>query len=119
MQNFVKDLALLKDCLGQLSLLSETLQERKINIVEAHRHIQWTINALQKIKFAAVEQQKYDFTAIIGKNSSFKGIPLHIYETMKGYASCNKAQLLQSLVNNIMQRMLTKGKNDALSLLKH
>ena len=47
------------------------------------------------IKFAAVEQQKYDFTAIIGKNSSFEGVLLNIYETRKGYASFNKAQLLQ------------------------
>ena len=117
-QNFVDDVALLEDCLGQPSLLSETLQERNINIVEANRHIQWTVNALKKIKFAAVEQQKYDFTAIIGKNSSFKGIPLHIYETRKGYASFNEAQLLQSLIDNITQRMLTKGKNDALSLFE-
>ena len=113
-QNFVEDVALLKDCLGQLSLLSETLQERNINIVEANRLIQWTINALKKIKFAAVEQQKYDFTAITGKNSSFKGVPLNIYETRRGYASIKKAQLLQSLIDNITQRMLTKGKNDAL-----
>ena len=38
-QNFVEDVALLKDCLGQLSVLSEALQERNINIVEANRHI--------------------------------------------------------------------------------
>ena len=117
-QKFVEDFALLKDCLGQLSLPSETVQERNINIVEANRHIQWTINELKKIKFAAVEQQKYDFTAIIGENSSFKGGPLHIYETRKGYASFNKAQLLQSLIDNITQRMLTKGKNNALSLFE-
>ena len=114
-QNFIEDVALLKDCLGQPSLLSETLQERNINTVEPNRHIKWTINALKKIKFAAVEQQKYDFTAIIREKSSFKGVPLHIYETRKGYASFNKAQLLQSLIDNIAQRMLAKGKNDALS----
>ena len=117
-QNFVEDVALLKDCLGQLSVLSETLQERNIDIVEANRHIQWTVNALKKIKFAAVEQQKYDFTAIIGKNPSFQGVPLHIYETKKVYASFNKAQLLQSLIDNITQRMLTKGKDEALSLFE-
>ena len=50
------------------------------------------------------------------KNSSFKGIPLHIYETRKGYVSFNKAQLLQSLIDNITQRMLTKGNDDAASL---
>ena len=94
------------------------MQERNINIVEANRHIQWTVNALKKIKFAALEQQKYDFTAIIGKNSSFQGVPLHIYETRKGYTSFNKAQLLQSLIDNITQRMLTKGKDEALLLFE-
>ena len=73
---------------------------------------------LRRLNFAAVEQQKYDFTTIIGKNSSFQGAPLHIYETRKGYTSFNKAQLLQSLIDNITQRMLTKGKDEALSLFE-
>ena len=117
-QNFVEDVALLKDCLGQLSVLSETLQDRNINIVEGNRHVQWTINALKKIKVAAVDQQKYDFIAMIGANSSFKGVPLHVYQSRKGYVSFNKAQLLQSLIDNITQRMTKKGNDETLSLLE-
>ena len=51
MQDFVENVALLKDCLRQLSVLSETMQDKNINIVEANRHIQWTVKALEKIKF--------------------------------------------------------------------
>ena len=40
-QNFIDNLSLLKDCLAQLSTLSEVLQERNGNILDANKQIKW------------------------------------------------------------------------------
>ncbi len=47
---FVEDIALLKDCLGQLAILSESLQKRDTTIIKASDYLKWILNALIKIK---------------------------------------------------------------------
>jgi len=47
-KEFVEDLAILRDCLGQFSTLSLELQERNLPIFKADQHIKWTVNSLKK-----------------------------------------------------------------------
>ena len=47
---FVEDVAIMKDCLGKLSILSESLLKDCITLLKASDYLQWTINALEKIK---------------------------------------------------------------------
>ena len=54
-REFVEDVAIVKDCLAQLSLLSEALQKQQISLIEANRHLKWTLNALFRIKEAIHE----------------------------------------------------------------
>jgi hypothetical protein len=48
-REFVEDVGIVKDCLTQLSLLSESLQRQQTSLIEANRHLQWTLNALFRI----------------------------------------------------------------------
>ena len=103
-RNFVEDLALLKDCLGQLSILSETLQSKDMNILDANRHVKWTVNALVKIKQS---MDKYRFSETTTKDPVFKGVKLHEYESRSGYVSFNKLQFMQAIIDNLSSRMIT------------
>ena len=111
-QQFVEDLALVRDCLAQLSLLSETLQKRKMNCVMANRHIQWTVNSLSAIK-AAISDGKYSFSINLRdeKNSElpFKTVTLQKFTSRGDYASFDKSRLIQSLIDNLQARMAIKG----------
>ena len=103
----------MKDCLAQLSTLSETLQDININIVDANKNIKWTINALTKIKTAG-NDGKYDFTNMVGKSLIFKVVALHEYVSRTGYVSFSKVQLVQSIIDNITSRMLNKNNKEIL-----
>ena len=60
-RKFVKDVAIVKYCcLAQLSLLSEALQKQHISLIEANRHLRWTLNVLFRIK-EAIKEGKYIF----------------------------------------------------------
>ena len=56
---FVEDVAIMKDCLGQLSILSESLQKNCTTLLKASDYLQWTINALGKVKDSL--ETKYEF----------------------------------------------------------
>lgn len=108
-QEFVEDLALVRDCLAQLSLLSETLQKRKVNCIMASRHIQWTVNSLSAIK-KAVSDEKYSFSFIVSdeKSLSFKTVPLQKYMSRVNYVSFDKQRFVQALIDNLQARMILK-----------
>ena len=44
-REFVEDVAIVKDCLAQLFLLSEALQKQQASLIKANRHLKWTLNA--------------------------------------------------------------------------
>ena len=52
----MEDVAVVKDCLAQVSLLSEALQRQQTSLLEANRHLRWTLNGLFKIKEAVQEE---------------------------------------------------------------
>ena len=54
---FVEDLAIMKDSLGKLSILSESLQKDCITLLKESDYLQWTINALEKIKGSLYENR--------------------------------------------------------------
>ena len=104
-KEFVEDVAVIKDCLGQISILSESLQKSDISIKEATRYLKYTINGLEKIKLSITEG-KYYFDQTVGNDVVFKGIPLHNFESRSSYSSFNKPQFLQALIDNMKARML-------------
>ena len=60
---FVEDLAVLKDCLGQLSILLESRQKRETTIIKASNYTRWTVNALENAKDSL--GTKYSFKILI------------------------------------------------------
>ena len=96
---FVEDLAVLKDCLGQLSVLSESLQKRETTIVKASDYVRWTVNALEKIKDSL--ETKYSFQVLTSDSPVFKGISLKTFHSRHRYTSFNHGQFLQGLIDNI------------------
>ncbi|CAB4020014.1 Hypothetical predicted protein [Paramuricea clavata] len=85
-RKFVEDVAIVKHCLAQLSLLSEALQRQQTSLVEANRHLQRTLNALFRIK-EAIQEGKYRFQSTTGYISGFKGVSLEAFSSRKGYVS--------------------------------
>ena len=101
---FVEDLAVLKDCLGQLSILSESLQKRDTTIIKACDYVKWTVNALVKIKDSL--ETKYTFDSI-SNSPVFKGINLKSFNSRHGYLSFKHCQFLQGLIDNMKSRLIT------------
>lgn len=85
---FVEDVAIMKDCLGQLSILSESLQKDCITLLKASDYLQWTINALEKIKGSL--ETKYEFRNIYDPSVEFKGVELKSFQSRTGYKSFNR-----------------------------
>ena len=107
---FVEDLLLVNTCLAELSELSETLQKRDMNVINANKHILWSINALKKVKTAVCEN-KFSFQHQVAQTSDsepqkFMGIELHLYESRSGYVSFDKKRFIQALIDNISTRLL-------------
>ena len=80
---FVEDVAIIKDCLGQLSILSESLQKNCTTLLKASDYLQWTINALGKLKDSL--QTKYHFKTIYDSPVEFKGVKLKSFQSRSGY----------------------------------
>ena len=90
---FVEDVAIMNDCLGQLSMLSESLQKDFTMILKASNYLQWTMNALEKIKDSL--ETKYEFKNIYHSSVEFKGVELKSFQSRRGYKSFNRKQFLQ------------------------
>ena len=112
-REFVEDVAIVKDCcLAQLSLLSEALQKQQISLIEANRHLRWTLNMLFRINEAIIEG-KYTFQATTGDHAAFKGVSLDAFSSKGGYVSFNQKQFIQALIDNINSRMLNSNNEAA------
>ena len=112
-REFVEDVAIVKDCLAQLSLLSEALQKQQISLIEANRHLKWTLNALFRIK-EAIHEGKYTFQATTGDHAAFKGVSLEAFLSRGGYVSFDRKQFIQALIDNINSRMLNSNNEAAI-----
>ena len=111
-REFVEDVAIVKDCLSQLSLLSEALQKQQVSLIEANRHLKWTLNALLRIK-EAIHEGKYIFQATIGDHAAFKGVSLEAFLSRGGYVSFDRKQFIQALLDDINSRMLNSNNEAA------
>ena len=101
---YVEDVAIIKECLGQLSILSESLQLCTTTLHKASEYLQWTVNALIKINGSL--ETKYNFKSICDSDGvDFKGIGLKIFLSRKGFASFNRKEFL-ALIDNLQRRMI-------------
>ena len=101
---FVEDVAMMKDCLGQFLILSESLQKDCTTFLKASDYLQWTINALEKIKDSL--ETKYEFRNIYDSSEEFKGVELRSFQSRTGYKWFNRKQFLQGLIDNLQRRMI-------------
>ena len=81
-----------------------------MNVINANKHILWSINALEKVKTAVCEN-KFSFQHQVAQTSDsepqkFMGIELHLYESRSGYVSFDKKRFIQALIANISTRLL-------------
>ena len=113
---FVEDVAIMKDCLGQLSILSESLQKDCITLLKASDYLQWTINALEKIKDSL--ETKYEFRNIYDSSVEFKGMELKSFQSRTGYKSFNRKQFLQALIDNLGRRMIDSSEKILLNQIE-
>ncbi|CAB4043134.1 Hypothetical predicted protein, partial [Paramuricea clavata] len=113
---FVEDVAIMKDCLGQLSILSESLQKDRTTLLKASDYLQWTINALEKIKDSL--ETKYEFRNIYDSSVEFKGVELKSFQSRTGYKSFNRKQFLQGLIDNLQRRMIVSSEKILLNQIE-
>eukprot|EP00795_Rhopilema_esculentum_P000919 gene919-10675_t len=116
-KEFVEDVAVIKDCLGQISIIPQSLQKSDISIMEANRYLKYTINGLEKIKLSITEG-KYSFDQTVGNDVVFKGVHLHNFESRSSYSLFNKPQFLQALIDNMKARMLNASDGQAFKELE-
>lgn len=99
---FLKDLAIMYDILAELSMLSESLQNRNITVFYADKLIRRSIRFIELLKEKPGTKCLEAEIAI--KEGIFCGIEL--IENRK-ISAINQQQLLTSVVNNLKRRLLT------------
>ena len=113
---FVEDVAIMKDCLGQLSILSESPQKNCTTLLKASDNLEWTINALGKIKDSL--ETKYEFKTIYDFSADFKGVELKPFQSRNGYNPFNRKQFLQGLIDNLQRRMIDSSEEILLNQIE-
>jgi hypothetical protein len=110
--SFILDLGLLYDALKELANLSLMLQSTTITIPQALDAINRTIRVLASFKEFPGEMLEEANDAV--KVGVFHNVPLHENAKMK---SINGKQFLQSLVDNMRQRMCTFANESSAKLI--
>ena len=105
---FVCDLGLMYDSLSELSQLSLELQQRKMTLPRSQMLIQRTIRVLQSFKEHPGEKVAEACKA--KEEFLLQGVTLRSNQKLK---AINAAQFLQSLVNNMNQRLSTDTESDS------
>ena len=113
---FVEDVAVVKICLAEVSLLSEAFQKPQISLVEENRHLKWTLNGLFKIK--AIQEGKYTFQATTGDTAAFKGVSLEAFLSRNEYVAFDQKQFIQAVIDNINARMINSSNEEAVKQLE-
>lgn len=99
---FVKNLALMYDCLHELSLLSQELQKNDISIHSAHNRICLTRQLFVSLKSKRGRHEKQ--LDLQGDLIAFQGIQLR---EKRGVLEINRSQFIQSLIDHLDDRMFT------------
>ena len=99
---FVSDLGLVYDCLEELKLLSESLQKSHMNLPEADKLTRRSIRRIEHFKGklgSKMTEAKSCASASLFGTTALKSNAKHV--------SINEKQFLQSLADNMRQRLLT------------
>lgn len=100
-KEFLLDLALMHDCLSELSDLSLALQERDMTIPQAHKLLQRTIRVIASFNDSPGEK------VLEAEKSVSGGVHQHVdLSTNKKIVSIKPKQFLQSLVDNMKARLV-------------
>jgi hypothetical protein len=105
---FILDLGLMYDCLEELKFLSESLQGRGMNLPQADKLIRRTIRRLEIYKQKPGQQMtcaKSMADACLFRTTRLKSNPKHV--------AINQNQFLQSLANNLRQRLIPDTDSDS------
>ncbi|XP_041845659.1 E3 SUMO-protein ligase KIAA1586-like [Melanotaenia boesemani] len=97
---FICDLGLMYDTLHELSVLSQELQSRSITLLRAEHLLKRSIRVIQSFKESPGE--KYSEALEAKQTGEYRSITLKTNAKLK---SINPGQFLQSLVNNLEQRL--------------
>jgi hypothetical protein len=101
-------------------LLSEALQRQQTSLVGANRHLQWTLNALFRIK-EAIQEGKYTFQSTTGANAGFKGVSIPWKLSCQEKDMCPSTRLkqfIQALIDNINARMINHSNEAVIKQLE-
>jgi len=104
---FLTDLALMCDCLQELTILSKQLQDRSTTLINSQKHINRTIRVLDSFKNVPGEHMSEVLK--IEDTMKFKNIQLF---TNTKIIRINQSQFLTSLINNLKSRLLENEQDD-------
>jgi hypothetical protein len=103
---FVKDLALLKDVLREISSLSLQLQKRDISVVDAMSATDMTVKILHALKNHDGKSQQKANVFLNQDIPEFKGVVLK-----PGKGGINKQQFVQAIVDSMKQRFTEQSRD--------
>ncbi|XP_032071165.1 E3 SUMO-protein ligase KIAA1586-like [Thamnophis elegans] len=99
--NFLKDLALMIDILNEISLSSNVLQGREINIIMAEKLVLQTINAFEVLR---QRKDRYETELVeVLKTQAFKNINL---APNQRFVALPHDKFLSSIITNLKKRLM-------------
>jgi hypothetical protein len=99
--SFLKDLAIMKDILRELSFLSLKLQSRTLNIVASHAELDATLAVLKALKNAGGGKSTKKVLNLVttGTTKSFKGVFV-----TEGKPGINGSQFMTAIIDELCRR---------------
>lgn len=106
---FLSDLGLMCDCLQELSILSNQLQQRTTTLIQGEKHIQRTIRIIESYKVIPGEHMSE--VSKLKEVMVFKNIQL---STNSKLITINPKQFISSITNNLKHRLLENSNNETI-----
>ena len=110
--SFLKDLAVMKDMLRELSYLSLKIQSRTCNIVKSYEEVKSTIAVVRALIIAGGGKSSKK-VACIDTTYTFKGVPLTV-----GKAGINASQFMTAVLDSLTRRTVSSPSPLLLDLQK-
>lgn len=110
--SFLKDLAVMKDMLRELSYLSLKIQSRTCNIVKSYEEVKSTIAVVRALIIAGGGKSSKK-VACIDTTYIFKGVPL-----TDGKAGINSSQFMRAVLDSLTRRTVSSPSSLLLDLQK-
>lgn len=104
---FLTDLALMCDCLQELTILSKQLQDRSTTLINGQKHINRTIRVLDSFKNVPGEHM----SEVLKIEDTMKFKNIQLFPNTK-IIRINQSQFLTSLINNLKSRLLENKEDD-------